>query len=68
MKAIERPHPDPGALLRFARGEVSSAERKAIVAHLLCRCEECAATVREEAGLTDPFHTERKEQREQRWN
>ena len=55
----ERPHPSHGALRRFVRGKVSPAERKAIVAHLLRRCEACAATVREEGGMSNPFHPEK---------
>jgi hypothetical protein len=35
-------HPDPGALLRFFRGEASLAERRAIVRHLLAGCCACA--------------------------
>jgi hypothetical protein len=58
----ERLHPDHDALLRFARGEVSPAERKAIMVHLLRGCEACAATVREEAGMPNPFPLEREEQ------
>jgi anti-sigma factor ChrR (cupin superfamily) len=44
-------HPAHEVLLRFARGAVSMAERKAVVAHLLGRCETCAASIWEAAGL-----------------
>ncbi len=37
-------HPPPVALRRFARGELTSAEAKAVVRHLLHRCGSCAAT------------------------
>ena len=48
------PHPDPGVLRRFTRGDVTKAEGKEIVAHLLSRCGSCAARVREAAWLPEP--------------
>jgi hypothetical protein len=51
----EYPHPVHEVLLRFARGDVSMAERKAVVAHLLGRCETCAARIREAAGFSAPI-------------
>jgi hypothetical protein len=55
MKAIERPHPDHGVLLRFARGEVSREERKTVATHLLGRCGICAAKIRDAACLPEPW-------------
>ena len=41
-----REHPQPGALLRFLRGEAALAEQRAVVRHLLAGCRECAAVTR----------------------
>jgi hypothetical protein len=40
-------HPDGDVLIRFAALEASRAENRLVVQHLLARCPECAARIRE---------------------
>lgn len=40
------PHPTPTLLTRFARGEATSEETRAITRHLLAGCPRCSAFLR----------------------
>ena len=44
-------HPTPDRLLRFLRGEVSRAEARVIVRHLLAGCRQCAAAIQPVWGI-----------------
>jgi len=44
-------HPNFAVLRRFVRGEVTKAERKEVIAHLLRRCGSCADKLRRAAWL-----------------
>lgn len=46
-------HPDTQLLERFMRAELKSAERKAIVRHLLTGCPQCVAVTRRLWALGD---------------
>ncbi|HEX7185233.1 MAG TPA: hypothetical protein VF756_25640 [Thermoanaerobaculia bacterium] len=46
-------HPDPQLLERFMRAELKSAERKAIVRHLLTGCPRCVEVTRRLWALGD---------------
>src|SRR5215208_160782 len=46
-------HPDPGLLARFLRGDLTSAERRGVVRHLLTGCPRCTEVTRPLFALAD---------------
>lgn len=50
-------HPTPALLLRFLRGEINLAEKRAVVRHLLAGCPECVAVTRPVWQLAEQLAT-----------
>lgn len=48
-------HPQKSALDRFLRGEAATAERRAVLRHLLTGCPECVSATRPFWQMTEIF-------------